>query len=270
MTRICVLLIVSCLIGYCVSAQETKTPQLQISHLGTTTVLFPSAIKELDIGSREVVSKRVADKPNCIWIKAVSEHLQPTNITILTSDDRLYVLKVAYSEAPTTWVLKVDTSHAMLLDGISVKGKQPEEVEEISQNDERPKQRERSLIKKSNQGLRAILRLWAYQEGSYLMEWELRNRAAVPFELGQVQYWIVTNNQSKRSANQSVAIPVHAIHTGTTAIQQERKQKIMVTVPTFWLTKNQYVKVVWMDKKGERHLQVKIKPRHQRKISKLK
>ena len=171
MIRISVLLIVSFLIGYCVSAQETTTPLLQISHRATTTVVFPAAIKELDIGSREVVCKRVADKPNCIWIKAVSEHLQPTNITIFTSKDRLYVLKVAYSEAPATWVLKVDTSHAMLIEGMSVKGKQPEQVEEVSQKDERPKQRQRAVLKKAKQGLRATLRDWAYQKGSYAMDW---------------------------------------------------------------------------------------------------
>jgi len=266
MTRISVLLIVGFLIGYCVSAQETTTPLLQISHQGTTTVLFPAAIKELDIGSREVVCKRVGDKPNCIWIKAISEHLQPTNITIFTSDDRLYMLKVAYSEAPASWVLKVDTSHAMLIKAMSVKGKQPEQVEEVSQKDKRSKQRQRAVVKKSKQGLRATLRLWSYQEGSYAMNWELSNRTAVPFELGRVQYWIVTDNKSKRSATQSVAVPVDAIHPETTTIQQEGKQHILVTVPTFWLTKNQYAKVVWMDKKGERYLQVSIKPRHQRKI----
>jgi hypothetical protein len=268
MTRISVLLIVSILIGYSISAQETTPPRLHISHRGTTTVLFPSAIKELDIGSREVVSKWVADKPNCIWIKAVSEHLQPTNITILTSDDRLYVLKVAFSEAPTTWVLKVDTSHAMLIDGISVNGKQPDQDEEIFQKDERPKHRKPAVVKKSNQGLRATLRHWVYQEGIYAMDWELSNRAAVPFELGRVHYWIVTDNQSKRSATQSVAVPAHAIHPESTAIQQKGKQNILIKVPAIWLTKNQYVKVVWMDKKGERYLQVKIKPHHQRKISK--
>ncbi len=266
MTRISLLVIVSFLIGYCVSAQETSTPLLQISHQGTTTVVFPAAIEELDIGSREVVCKRVADKPNCIWIKAVSEHLQPTNITILTSDDRLFVLKVAYCEAPASWVLKVDSSRAMLIEGMSVKEKQPEQVEEISQKDERPKQHKRAVVRKSKQGLRATLRDWAYQEGSYAMEWELSNRAAVPFELGLIQYWIVTDNHSKRSATQSVAVPVYAFHPETTAIQQEGKQHILVTVPTFWLTKNQYAKVVWMDKKGERFLQVNIKPRHQRKI----
>lgn len=266
MTRISVLLIVGFLIGYCVSAQETPIPLLQISHQGTTTVLFPAAIKELDIGSSEVVCKRVGEKPNCIWIKAVSEHLQPTNITILTSDDRLYVLKVAYSEAPASWVLKVETSCALLIDWMSRKEKQPEQVEEIQQKDKRPKQRKCAVVKKAKQGLRATLRDWAYQEGSYAMDWELSNRAAVPFELGRIQYWIVTDNHSKRSATQSVAVPVFAVHLETTAIQQEGKQNILVTVPSFWITKNQYAKIVWMDKKGERFLQVNIKPRHQRKI----
>jgi hypothetical protein len=268
MTRISVLLIVGFLIGYCVSAQETTIPLLQISHQGTTTVVFPAAIKELDIGSREVACKRVGDKPNCIWIKAVSDHLRPTNITILTSDDRLYVLNVAYSEAPASWVMKVDTSHAMLIEGMAVRGKYPELVEEIQKKDERPKRCKRAVVKKSKQGLRATLRDWAYQKGSYAMDWELSNRAAVPFELGRIQYWIVTDNHSKRSATQSVAVPVYAVHPETTAIQQEGKQHILVTVPTFWLTKNQYAKIVWMDKKGERYLQVSIKPRHQRKISK--
>jgi hypothetical protein len=231
-------------------------------------VLFPSAIKDLDIGSRELVSKRVADKPNCIWLKAVSEHLQPTNITVLTNDDRLYVLKVAFSEVPTTWVLKVDTSHSIQTVSMNVQEKQYEQVEEIYQECKLPKQRKRAIVKKSKQGLCATLRHWVYQVGSYAMEWELSNRAAVPFELGRVHYWIITDNHSKRSATQSVAVPAHAIHPETTAIQQKGKQNILIKLPTFWLTKNQYVKVVWMDKKGERYLQVSIKPRHQRKISK--
>jgi hypothetical protein len=166
--------------------------------------------------------------------------------------------------------MKVDTSQSIPREWVTLQRKQQEQLEEISQESKLHRQQKRAVVKKSNQGLHATLRYWEYKEGIYAMEWELSNRAALPFELGRVQYWIVTDNQSKRSATQSVAVPVCAVHPELTTIQKEGKQHILVTVPTFWLSKNQYAKVVWMDKKGARYLQVKIKSRHQRKISKLK
>lgn len=268
MIRISLLVLTGLLMSFLAGAQENKYPVLRLSQQGTSTVIFPAAIKEIDLGSRQIVSKRVPDKLNWIWLKAIAELVPSTNITIITSDDRLYVLQVESSATPESWVLTLDTANAIREPSTNAGDKSIDTDRIVSQKANNAAIAKVSILKRNYNGITAYLRHWENRGSDYFFQWEFINRAAVPFELGGVQCWIITKNGKRRSARQSMPVQIRELDPGNFTIPSGKKQVVLVTLPCFWLNRSQHAVLVWLDKKGERSIRVKINPRHQRKISK--
>jgi hypothetical protein len=78
----------------------------------------------------------------------------------------------------------------------------------------------------------------------------------------------VSSNGKRQSATQSIPVPIREIEPGNFTILSGKNQAVLISVSGFWLSRHQHAELVWLDKKGERSIRLKIRPRYQRRISK--
>lgn len=247
-------------------AQDTLPSVVLVSTQGTSTLVFPAAIVEVDRGNRAVVAKRVAGKPYLLWIKAVSDQFPPTNISVITEDQRLYVLSLAYARQPNSWVVQVDTTQAFgtaskPLDDQRVAAKA---VSSFKKADNR--RRVRPIRQTKKNGLQLQLVYWRSDGQTYVLELALTNRSSVLYKSGAVNGWLKTSNAKRRGATQKLAIsnPVQVPQHFT--LDQHQTQSIQITLPFFWLSNHQQGELWLLDNRGERVIGLVLKERHLRRI----
>jgi len=97
------------------SAQEqaaTIAPmELSVTDLETSILIFPSAIKSVDRGSKEILSKVVKDITNVLKLKASSENMAPTNLHVFTADGKVYAFSIKYNQNPSNLTIDFTNSH---------------------------------------------------------------------------------------------------------------------------------------------------------------
>ncbi|WP_439879752.1 conjugative transposon protein TraN [Pontibacter sp. MBLB2868] len=89
-------------------AQELRQDILEVTIHQTTSLIFPYAIKSVDRGSRDLLVQVPQQVENVLHVKAAREGIGNTNLTVITSDGRLYSFSVRYATTPETTVIKMD------------------------------------------------------------------------------------------------------------------------------------------------------------------
>jgi conjugative transposon TraN protein len=75
---------------------------LSVCFQKTTNIIFPYRIEKADIGSPDVIGHKDATLENVLFLKANRKGFIPTNLSVYTSDGKLYSFLVQYKENPDT------------------------------------------------------------------------------------------------------------------------------------------------------------------------
>src|SRR5215831_5285222 len=103
-TIVLLLMIIMRLVGQPVDHNEelVKAYPLEITFNKTSSVVFPTVIKSVDRGSRDVLAQKAKGVGNVLQLKAARENFPETNITVITGDGVLHHFTVSYSDQPKT------------------------------------------------------------------------------------------------------------------------------------------------------------------------
>ena len=81
-------------------AQNVFVNSLEVSNLKTTSIIFPTKIMSIDIGTRDVLAQRVTGTENVLQVKAGNQAFPETNLTIITESGTLHQFDVRFCEVP--------------------------------------------------------------------------------------------------------------------------------------------------------------------------
>lgn len=96
------------------------TETLAISEGHTTSLLFPYPIVSVDRGSQDVLAQKPKGVENLLQIKAAQQDFMTSNLTVVTSDGKLYNFLVGYEPEPLSYAYdftKASGSSALFADG---------------------------------------------------------------------------------------------------------------------------------------------------------
>jgi hypothetical protein len=74
---------------------------LTITWNKTTNLLFPYGIRSVDRGSPDVLAQKAKGTENILLVKASKENFAETNLSVITSDGKLYSFILRYSNNPS-------------------------------------------------------------------------------------------------------------------------------------------------------------------------
>jgi len=73
---------------------------LPITTNETSVLIFSTAIKSVDRGSRDVLTKTVKGVSNVLKLKAANDSMKPSNLHVFTADGQVYAFNITYNPLP--------------------------------------------------------------------------------------------------------------------------------------------------------------------------
>ncbi|MBS1659500.1 MAG: DUF4138 domain-containing protein [Bacteroidetes bacterium] len=83
-----------------VSAPIIGSFSLELAQRYTTNLIFPFPIANVDLGTGEIIAKKMKNIQNVLLLKAGKSHFAPTNVSVYLENGRLYSFRVTYADSP--------------------------------------------------------------------------------------------------------------------------------------------------------------------------
>jgi conjugative transposon TraN protein len=252
--------------------QSFKTTIIEPYHLNitltkTTNLIFPYPIKSVDRGSRDVLAQKAKGVESILLLKAGRENFTETNLSVITSDGKLYSFIVNYSINPALLNISFTTDTSL------------EETVPLlqSENNEAQLQLTSEQLAKEKRMLHAIhdnkykvqFRLnGIYIKGDVVFyQLEIRNLSNINYDIDMLRFFIKDEKKSKRTASQEIEIQPLYVYGDTSATKGQSKNILVFALRKFTIPNRKYLSIQLMEKNGGRHLQLRV---HNRTIVKAK
>lgn len=184
--------------------------RMQVTYDKTSHLIFPTAIRYVDLGSEYLIAGKAEDAENVLRIKAsVKDFETETNFSVITNDGRFYNFNVFYSPYPEAM------SYDLLTMQKAVDKANGNDVlfEELGNNSpslaglllETIYKKDKRIVKHigaKSFGIQFILKGIYIHNGKYYFHTGLRNKTNVPFEIDFINFKIVDKKVAKRTVVQ--------------------------------------------------------------------
>jgi conjugative transposon TraN protein len=237
-----------------------------ISYYKTTLILFPCAVKPVDVGSGEILAEKVDGFENGIKIKAGVECFRPTNFTAVTTDGRAYVFNLLYEPDPMSLIvdLRNGTNEGK---GLELSPGEKNELAIDSTIDTISRQK-RFLRKPrlSNEKVRLSLSGIYYRAGFVYVQVKISNDSQLPFEIDFTRSSIRDVKRMKRVAIQSEELTPYVTQNPHNIIFPSESSVLVFAYQQFSITKEKEFHLEIFEKRGGRHLILQVCAKKMRRV----
>ena len=184
--------------------------KMEVTYDKTSHLIFPTAIRYVDLGSEYLIAGKAEDAENVLRVKATVRDFEPeTNFSVITNDGRFYSFNVYYSSYPEalsydllTMQKAVDKANGNDVLFEELGNNSPSLagllLETIYKNDKRIVKH----IGAKSFGIQFILKGIYIHNGKYYFHTELRNKTNVPFQIDFINFKVVDKKLAKRTVVQ--------------------------------------------------------------------
>lgn len=247
--------------------QERIEPfRMEVTYEKTSHLIFPSAIRYVDLGSEFLTAGKADDAENVLRVKAAVKDFEPeTNFSVITNDGRFYSFDVNYSPNPISLSYNLQTMQKEE-DRKAVKGVLFEElgstvslIELIMQSITKSDKRLAKHISSKSYGIQFTLKGIYIMEGKYYFHTQLSNSTNVPFEIDYVKFKITDKNKSGRTVLQEKSISPLRMHKPLDLIAGKETGQNVFLLDQFTLADDKLLLIEVYEKNGGRYQILKVK-----------
>lgn len=263
---ISLMMLLSISIGAQAQGQQPATALIPIPPSGlyvtydkTTNLVFPYAIKSVDVGSKDVLVQLAKGVENILQVKAAKQGFSETNLTVVTADAKLYSYLLNYSAVPQVLNIKVGSNmNYPKADALfSYKSDNEAKVYDLNQQISSKKPILKNINDSRYDVAMSLLGTYIKDDKLYF-QFALDNSSTVDYNIEALRFFIVDKKKSKRTALQEVElIPVERIG-NSEIIRGNSKQNIVVTLSKFTIPDKKVLSIRLMELSGGRHLKLDI------------
>lgn len=230
----------------------------------TTTLIFPSSIKDVDLGSSNIVAARAQSSNNVLRVKAALRGFEKeTNMSVITEEGSFYTFNIRYADEPVKLNIEMkDFMH----DGEAVN--RPNNSMEIYLKDlgsESPKvvhlimrsiyHGDKRIIKHIGSkrfGIQYLLKgIYTHNNLLYLHT-QIKNESNVTFDIDFIRFKIVDKKLTKRTAIQeTIIVPLRAFNY-VTEVRGNSTRKTVFTIEKITIPDDKKLIVELYEKQGGR------------------
>lgn len=238
---------------------------LEVTYDKTTHIIFPSAVRYVDLGSPNLVAGKADGAENVIRIKAVVRNFRDeTNMSVITESGSFYTFNVKYADEPL--LLNIEMKD-FIHDGSKVNrpnnaldiylkelgSESPKLVQLINKSIHKENKRHVKHIGSKAFGIQYLLRGIYTHNGLLYFHTQVRNQSNVPFEVDFVTFKIVDKKVMKRTAIQEqIVFPLRAYNYAT-LVAGNKDERTMFTFDKFTIPAGKVLVVELNEKSGGRH-----------------
>ena len=231
---------------------------LEVTYDKTTHIIFPSAVRYVDLGSANLIAGKADVKAT------VKDFRDETNMSVITESGSFYTFNVKYSDEPL--LLNVEMKD-FIHDGSKVNRpnnaldiylqelgcESPKLVQLINKSIHKENRRHIKHVGSKAFGIQYLLRGLYTHNGLLYFHTQIRNSSNVPFEVDFVTFKIVDKKVLKRTAIQEqVIFPLRAYNYAT-MVAGKKEERTVFTFDKFTIPSDKVLVVEMHEKSGGRH-----------------
>jgi len=257
-------------------AQNTmKTPlalgkiepyHIEVTYDKTSHLIFPNAIRYVDLGSEYLVAGKAEDAENVLRVKAsVKNFEQETNFSVITDEGRFYSFDVSYSPNPSV------QSYDLLRMQKSISEQQGADVlfEELGSSSPSLAGLLLQIIYKQDKciikhigarsfGIQFILKGIYIHSGKYYFHTEVKNHSNVPFQIDFINFMVVDKKIAKRTVVQErPMVPLRAYKPLGTISEMTIERNVFL-LDQFTISNDKELLIEIFEKNGGRHQTLRV------------
>lgn len=238
---------------------------LEVTFNKTTHVIFPAAIRYVDLGSADLLAAKADGTENVLRVKAaLRDFSRESNLSVITEDGAYYTFNVKYADEPQK--LSVEMTD-FLHDGEAVNrpnnaleiymkelgSESPMLVRLIMKSIYKNDRREIKHIGCKRFGIQYLLKGIYSHNGLLYFHLQLKNSTNVPFDVDHLTFKIVDKKVAKRTAIQEQVIWPLRAHNNVQVIPGKSSERMVFTLPKFMIPDDKHLVVELYEKSGGRH-----------------
>ncbi len=243
--------------------QTEKTSIIEPQHLAissykTTNLIFPFTIKSVDRGSKDVLVQIAKGVENILQVKAAKSNFDETNLTVITSDGKLYSYIINY------------TSNPSVLNMVFTKAEEDKTTAffPVTHSNEAEIKTDAGNVFNANRNIRGLadkrfgikLQLNGLYINNEVMYYRIKieNQSNINYDVEQLRLFIMDQQKSKRTASQELEVQPLYIHGDTSVVGSQSEHVFVYAVPKFTIPDKKYLTIQLMEKNGGRNLKLII------------
>ena len=238
---------------------------MEVTYDKTVHVIFPSAVRYVDLGSPNLIAGKADGAENVIRVKATVKNFRTeTNFSVITESGSFYTFNVKYADEPL--LLNIEMKD-FIHDGSTVNrpnnaqeiylkelgSESPMLVRLIMKSIHKQNKREVKHIGCKRFGIQYLLKGIYTHNGLLYFHTEIKNQSNVPFDVDYITWKIVDKKVAKRTAVQEqIILPLRAQNYAT-LVPGKKSERTVFTMAKFTIPDDKCLVVELNEKNGGRH-----------------
>lgn len=243
---------------------------LEVTFNKTVHLIFPSAIRYVDLGSADIIAGKADGSENVLRVKAaLRDFSRETNLAVITEDGSYYTYNVKYADEPTKLNIEMkDFIH----DGEAVNrpnnsmevylkelgSESPLLVRLIMQSIYKNNDREIKHLGCKRFGVQFLVKGIYSHNGLFYFHTQTKNSSNVPFDTDFIRFKIVDKKVAKRTAIQETVIDPVRSYNEILVIGGKSTVRTVYTVPQFTIPDDKILVIELVEKNGGRHQTIRV------------
>lgn len=251
--------------------RQMVTPHgVQVTFAKTVHIIFPSAVRYVDLGSNWIIAGKADGAENVIRVKATTEGFPgETNFSVICEDGSFYSFNARYAHEPEMLNIEMkdflengdttDISHTrMNIYFRELAGESPLLVKLIMQSIYKEDRREIRHLGCKRFGVQFLLKSVHSHNGLFYFHTETRNRSNVAFRTDFIRFKIVDKKVPKRTAIQERVIDPVRSYNEVLVTEGKSDVRTVYAVPQFTILDDKLLVIELFEKDGGRHQTIRV------------
>ena len=251
--------------------RQMVTPHgVQVTFAKTVHIIFPSAVRYVDLGSNWIIAGKADGAENVIRVKATTEGFPgETNFSVICEDGSFYSFNARYAHEPEMLNIEMkdflengdttDFSHTRMNIYFRELGNEsPLLVKLIMQSIYKEDRREIRHLGCKRFGVQFLLKSVHSHNGLFYFHTETRNRSNVAFRTDFIRFKIVDKKVPKRTAIQERVIDPVRSYNEVLVTEGKSDVRTVYAVPQFTIPDDKLLVIGLFEKDGGRNQTIRV------------
>ena len=251
--------------------RQMVTPHgVQVTFAKTVHIIFPSAVRYVDLGSNWIIAGKADGAENVIRVKATTEGFPgETNFSVICEDGSFYSCNARYAHQPEMLNIEMkdflengdttDFSHTRMNIYFRELGNEsPLLVKLIMQSIYKEDRREIRHLGCKRFGVQFLLKSVHSHNGLFYFHTETRNRSNVAFRTDFIRFKVVDKKVPKRTAIQERVIDPVRSYNEVLVTEGKSDVRTVYAVPQFTIPDDKLLVIELFEKDGGRHQTIRV------------
>lgn len=239
--------------------------KVEVTFNKTSHILFPSAVKYVDLGSNNLIAGKADGSDNVVRIKAaVKGYEGETNFSVITDDGCFYSFTAVYSDNPEKLNIEIEdwlhknpfsdfANDRMYIRLRELGNENPLTVSKIMHTIHERNRRDIKSIGSKHFGIELLLQGVYIHNDLLFLHTSIRNLSNISFHVDYVRFKIVDKKVTKRTAVQETFVEPVRVFNDVTQIGAKQTERNVFAFPKFTIPDGKLLMMEMYERNGGRH-----------------